>query len=188
MSDTMLSFGPGGPRGIAGGLPTLAPDNRKKRTSDGKGIECQRYYLWYMPPDQELPRGVTYQEAHDWVKWVLQHSKGWARAGVWFGEATKPLFAHFLFMYVDPPVRCGSVARATACSSGGLIRYSNTNIGDPNGNTWYSRGVLHEAAHEAFNAKHDGDGIMRVDGSNVGIRWPTDNDIAAVRRTYVGRQ
>lgn len=187
MSETILSFGPGGPKGTSGPLPKLAQNNLTQLTSDGKKVRCSRYYLWYFPPKQELPAspGMTWQHAHDWVKWVFQHSKGWAKAGVWFGEAHKPEQAHFIFAYVDPPLRCGSVSGAVGCSTGGLIRLLNTNIGDPDGNTWYSRGVLHEGAHEAFNAKHDGDGIMRIDGSNRSIRWPTDNDISAVRRRYV---
>jgi hypothetical protein len=185
MSDTMLTFGPGGPKGTTGGLPKLRLGNRKKLTSDGKEVKCRRYYLWYFTPRQELPAGTSWEEAHDWVKWVFQHSMGWSRAGVWFGEARTPAEAHFIFQYVDGPLRCGSVRDATACSSGGLVKYINTNIGSPS-NTWYSRGVLHEGAHEAFNAKHDGDGIMRVDGSNREIRWPTANDILAVRRKYVG--
>jgi hypothetical protein len=183
MSDTMLTFGPGGPKGTTGGLPKLRLGNRRKHTSDGKIVKCRRYYLWYFPPRQNLPIGTSWEEAHDWVKWVFQHSMGWSRAGVWFGEAKRPIDAHFIFKYVSPPLRCGSEPNAIGCSSGGLVELVNTNIGDPNGNTWYSRGVLHEGAHEAFNAKHDGDGVM---GGPPSVRWPSDNDILAVRRKYVG--
>lgn len=185
MSDTMMSFGPGGPKGLPGPLPRIQPDGVTKITSDGKKIHCGRFYCYHFAAKQQLPSTKTHKQAQDWVRWVFQHSLSWARAGVWFEEVEFPRQAHFIFIYDDPPIRCGMVRDATACSSGGLVKYANTNIGDPAGNTWFSRGVLHEGAHEAFNARHDGNGVMRVDGSNVGIRWPTDNDILAVRRKYV---
>lgn len=180
MSDTHISFNQHPP------LPVLRLGNRRKTTSDGKVLKCSRYYLWWFPPDQDLPRDKTWQEAHDWVKWVFEHSLGWARAGVWFGEAKTPGDAHFVFRYVDPPLTCGGVRNAVGCSRGGLVEIINTHIGDPTvgGNIWYSRGVLHEGLHEV-GAKHDGDGVMRVDGSNTEIRWPTDNDIEALRDRYV---
>jgi hypothetical protein len=185
MSLEMLTFGPGGPKGVTGGLPKLRLGNKTKRTSDGKVVSCKRYYLWYFAPKQELPLSRSWQQAHDWVKWVFQHSMGWSRASVWFGEARTPAEAHFIFQYVDPPLRCGGEDHAIGCSSGGLVRIVNTNIGTPVVAPWFSRGVLHEGAHEAFNARHDGDGIMRIDGSNSQLRWPSSNDILAVYNKYV---
>jgi hypothetical protein len=98
-------------------------------------------------------------------------------------EAPNALSADFVFRYVNPPLRCGAEPNAIGCSTGGLVRIINTHIGEVGGNEWYSRGVLHEAAHEAFTARHDGDGVM---GGPPSVRWPSDNDIIAVRQRFVG--
>ncbi len=179
MSDTMLSFGePSAP------FPhRLAFGNRRKVTTDGKVLRCQRYFRWFFPRNQELPEGTSWLQAHDWVEYVMMHSLSWARAGIWMPEAPSAESADFVFRYVEPPLRCGSELNAIGCSTGGLVRLINTHIGIPLLNEWYARGVLHEAAHEAFSAKHDGDGVM---GGPPTVRWPSDNDIFAVRQRFVG--
>lgn len=178
MSDTMISFGtPSAP------FPhDITIGNRRKVTSDGKVLRCYKYFRWFFPRNQELPEGRSWLSAKQWVEYVMLHSRGWARAGIWMPEAPSADEADFIFRYVEPPLRCGAEENATGCSSGGLVELINTNIGTIGVNEWYARGVLHEGLHEMYSAKHDGDGVMRVDGSNRAIRWPTDNDILAVRR------
>ncbi len=162
----------------------------ERTTSDGESVTTHWRYGWYVP-DEQPERDLVRR----WVAWVLQHSQGWARAGVWMFETRKRQNARCVIRYI-PDVQCAGVAGAVGCAQHGegpdgqaLVSLEIGLVASPTDPRGRWKGLLHELAHDAFWATHGPPGTPYsgvMGNSDAGI-WPTESDIDSVQNWLSGR-
>jgi hypothetical protein len=169
-------------------LKKTGPTPRK--SSDGQHISTTWQYGWFVPFDQNEREAVR-----RWVKWVLQHSNSWTKAGVWMFETERRENARCVIRYI-PNVKCGGVAGAVGCTQHGagpdgqtLVTMQNGLLRDPSDPQGRWKGLLHELAHDAFFATHGPPGTpyTGVMGNGDPGIWPSKSDIASVRNWLAGQ-
>jgi hypothetical protein len=173
-----MRFGMQGP-GLPGkGLRKIQPVTRT--TSDGVQVTVEWEYPWAAGLIQHEDHSV--EDVAEWVGSVLNNSRGWTRAGIWFPRVA-PEGARAVFRYVwKDGTRCAEPS-SVACTSFGvlpggrhLVEIETTRFGPG-----FHKVVCHELAHAAFRAKHNvGTPYSGIMGNSAGGIWPTETDVQSV--------
>jgi hypothetical protein len=151
-----------------------------RRTSDGFDVEVEWEYPWAPGLRQA---GHSIEEVAEFVERVLNDSKGWVRAGIWFPRV--PLEqAQGVVRYVPPgQTRCNQrTPGAVGCASRGFLPGGRDLVELTAPRFGHHKGLLHELAHAFAGAKHNrGTPYSGIMGNSPPGIWPTDNDVRSVR-------